>query len=710
MKTEFLAGTTGGAITRSILSRGSEPAFDPDILTAHVAASDSVDASVDYLAGTTAANGKPIWSVEQIAAHLNRSGASWTEGPDPAPQRGDEDPNTITFGFFENQNELFENGYVYFIGANGYGFSEYFNFASFSEAQRGAARESMQSWDDVAAVTFVETAAGDADINFGNLASAPTTQAYARLPFGTLTGDPALNAQIAPIAGDVWISASQASNFQLDEGGYGLQTLTHEVGHALGLSHPGGYNAAPGLRITYESNAEYYQDTRAYSVMSYFNASSTGARHFDFNLSTTVYAGVPLIHDIAAIQAMYGADMTTRTGDTTYGFNSNADRDAFDFDLTPAPVMAIWDAGGIDTLDASGYATNQIIDLREGSLSSIGGVTFDTAPSFEEVNANRAEAGFGPITRATYDANMAALQQNPVVGQLTDNVGIAYGTVIENAVGGSGDDLLVGNNVGNVLTGNAGNDTLVGGNGIDVLTGGAGSDIFFAEINSTTVASKSGPVSLDIVTDFVSGTDRIDLGLIDANTGVDGQQGFVFVKKGSGQAGELYTKTFGNLNAAEKSLGIDIPGYSGPNTALGKVTVVFGDVNGGGADFAFVLIGTSSVSLGDFINLGGNFDAAGTISASLANVLAASGGIGGTAIAAAPEVLLDGAELFAGDSMDQLLASGAGSHHHGGARNMVDMAAFAPFGDGEFATGAGLFTEGSRFDGLEQLALHTNFA
>jgi Peptidase M10 serralysin C terminal len=42
-------------------------------------------------------------------------------------------------------------------------------------------------------------------------------------------------------------------------------------------------------------------------------------------------AATPLLHDIAAIQAMYGADMTTRTGDTVYGFHSNAGRGAFDF-------------------------------------------------------------------------------------------------------------------------------------------------------------------------------------------------------------------------------------------------------------------------------------------------------------------------------------------------------------------------------------------
>ena len=174
--------------------------------------------------------------------------------------------------------------------------------------------------------------------------------------------DTLLGGQVREIGGDSWISASQASNFQLDEGGYGLQTLLHEAGHSLGLSHPGAYNAAPGLSITYGANAEYAQDTRAYSVMSYFNASSLGARHFDFNISGTVYSGVPLIHDIAAIQRMYGADMTTRTGDTVYGFNSNAGRDSYDFTKTPAPIMAIWDAGGNDTIDASGYATRQVID------------------------------------------------------------------------------------------------------------------------------------------------------------------------------------------------------------------------------------------------------------------------------------------------------------------------------------------------------------
>lgn len=427
-----------------------------------------VDASVDGQGGTI--RDKPVFTIEQVIEQLNRGGAGWTPGNIDHAVPRDGDVSVLNFGF-HTADSMFAEPYVYEEDGVLYGRNEYFGFAPFTEAQKAAAREAMASWDDLIAPTLVESAPEVADITFANYTNRPGTQAYAYLPYD-YTPD---NADL--IAGDVWISANQPSNFQLDEGLYGIHTLAHESGHALGLQHPGDYNAAPGVSITYPANAEYYQDSRAYSIMSYFAAAETGARHFDFNISTTVYAATPLVHDIAAIQAIYGADMTTRTGNTTYGFNSNAGRDSYDFTKTPAPVMAIWDAGGIDTLDASGYATDQIIDLTPGSLSSIGGVTFETAPSFEQVNANRAAAGYAPVAQATYNSNMAALAANPVVGRLTDNVGIAYGATIENGVGGGGSDRLIGNTAANILIGNAGNDTLEGRDGADILLGGLGNDI-----------------------------------------------------------------------------------------------------------------------------------------------------------------------------------------------------------------------------------------
>jgi len=56
-------------------------------------------------------------------------------------------------------------------------------------------------------------------------------------------------------------------------------------------------------------------------------------------------------------------------------------------------------------------------------------------------------------------------------------VTIAFGTWIERATGGGGDDRLIGNPLDNVLTGLAGADVLVGGGGSDRLDGGTGNDL-----------------------------------------------------------------------------------------------------------------------------------------------------------------------------------------------------------------------------------------
>ena len=699
-------------VYRSSYNVGVEPEDDFPIVSIFDVVTS--DASLDPFAGGTA-NNKPIWTPEQIASYLNRTSGQWGDGfNDLMTRSGDE--TVITYGFHENRQSLLDNGYMYTLDSvTYYAFSEYFNFATFTEAQRAATREAMQNWDDVVAVSFVETSAYDGDINFGNLASAPATQAYSRIPtegYGTNFGGAyGTELSIAGYAGDIWVSASQASNFQFDEGLYGLNTLVHEIGHSLGLSHPGAYNFGPGFAVTYANGAEYAQDARNYSIMSYWNPRDLGGtatgvvtRDFDWSLMSIAYGSTPMVHDILAAQLMYGVDTTTRTGDTTYGFNSNAGRDHYDFTMTPWPTMAIWDADGNDTLDASGFNANQRIDLTPGSLSSIGGLTYDEAMaslSFAQVNANRAAAGYAPVSLATYNANMAVLASQPDRARLTDNVGIAYGAIIENAVGGGGNDTILGNAVGNLLIGNAGNDViegrggndtlnggigddtmsggvgndlyfvdangdgvteladeghdtvssgisytlganvedlvltgsaangtgneldnlitgnalgnrlngaagndrLVGGNGVDFLTGGAGNDTFLGEINATKTASKSGPISLDVITDFQAG-DLIDLAAIDAKLGVfnAGDQAFTFKGTNANKsAGDLTFKVYDSVNGAENALGFDIDGIAGPSTYSGPVTIVFGNVDGGAPDFAIALLNTNGVSFSDFL-------------------------------------------------------------------------------------------------------------
>jgi serralysin len=450
-------------------------------------------------------NGKPVFTLDQVVHQLTITGTAWNGiGSNPVPSAG---LGTITYGFFDFPLQVYS--------------SERSQFQPLSAAQRDAVRDAFSIWGEFINVHFVEGSVANADINLGNLATEEDYfSAYANYPDRSREG------------GDIWISTKAASNQEIGLAQPGFRTLLHEMGHALGISHPGNYNAAPGVDLTYEANAEYFQDSLQYTIMSYFASSSTGAVRNSF-------AATPLAHDIAAIQSLYGANMTTRTGDTVYGFNANAGRAAFDFTLNVAPVVGIWDAGGRDTLDFSGWNSNSRIDLATGASSDGGGQTY--------------------------------------------NVQIAFGTIIEYAIGGGGDDVLIGNAVGNVLKGGGGNDSLNGGEGGDREEGGGGADIFVftAAGHSMDYALRSDGKKLmpDVLSDFASGTDRIDLSAIDAVAGTAGDDAFTFI------GAAAFTHQAGQLRY---------------EVLKGQVHI-YGDIDGdGGIDLHIVASGTQILA-GDFI-------------------------------------------------------------------------------------------------------------
>ncbi|MDO8297950.1 MAG: M10 family metallopeptidase C-terminal domain-containing protein [Caulobacter sp.] len=339
-------------------------------------------------------------------------------------------------------------------------------FSRFNEAQINATLLALASWSDVANIVFVRIGTGvtgeaaysnDATMLYGNYATGSDGAAA----FAYSTSSTASSSS----GGDVWVNSSLAYNANPAAGNYGQLVLIHESGHAIGFSHPGEYDAGNGGTITYAANAEYYEDSHQYTVMSYFTENKTGANF------GPVYPATVMLDDIAAAQRSYGINTTTRTGNTVYGFNSNADRPWFvASSASTILVFAVWDAGGTDTFDFSGYSNPQTIDLNQGAFSSVG----------------------------TYSG-----------GNLVGNVAIAMGVVIENAVGGAGVDMIIGNSSANRLMGGGGDDTLVGGAGDDYLDGGVGIDVasYSGAMGSYGLVSFNG--SLAILNASLHETDRL---------------------------------------------------------------------------------------------------------------------------------------------------------------------------------------------------------
>ena len=349
----------------------------------------------DYQLSVTAFQALPVYSNDQIATQLVSD--YWGDGQHPfnvAPG------GSITV----NLTALAENG-------------------------RTLARAALASWSEIIGISFVEVG-GAAQIRFDDNEEGAWTE--------STTDD-----QGFATSAHVNVDPQWLINYGADIGDYGYQTYLHEIGHALGLGHAGNYNST----ANYPYDAVYSNDAWSTSVMSYF--SQVENDYFAGLGFSRAYVVTPMVADILAVQRLYGTG-TARAGDTVYGFNSNAGS-IYDAGQTSLRTVAltIYDTGGTDTLDYSGYAFDQKIDLNTETVSNIAGL----------------------------------------IGNLT----IARGSIIENAIGGSRQDAITGNSSSNVLEGRDGNDTLsgaagedslYGGSGDDVLDGGAGADRMFGGVGN----------------------------------------------------------------------------------------------------------------------------------------------------------------------------------------------------------------------------------
>jgi Peptidase M10 serralysin C terminal/Domain of unknown function (DUF4114) len=265
-------------------------------------------------------------------------------------------------------------------------------------------------------------------------------------------------------------------------GGHPFTTVIHEIGHMIGIGHGGPYNADVD-RMTQQFGP---YDMTLWTLMSYISPHESQTKFFkSYPLTGTSWGSVvdednftwrfepltPMMLDIIAVQRVYGVATSgpLAAGGVTFGFNSTIDGflgRIYDFSRNPQPVLTLWSGGTGNTLDLSKYDQDAVINLTPGTFSSAGG----------KVN----------------------------------NIGIAFDTVIEKAIGGNGNDTITASDVASILIGGDGTDKLYGGAGNDVLTGGADADTFdpggglnilrdiLSNMNSDTVFNFGQSTTIDI--------------------------------------------------------------------------------------------------------------------------------------------------------------------------------------------------------------------
>ena len=313
-----------------------------------------------------------------------------------------------------------------------------------------------------------------------------------------------------------------------DGGSYPLERAMHEIFHSLGLKHP--HDGAPLLPARLDFNY--------YTVMSYNKVgelTANVANHFDVISGSVTGAGnaqTPMALDIYALQTLYGQSANAG-GDTAYKWiadGQNLDLDPNDNQTVKIGrgFYSIWDTGGMgDAIDFSSASDRSLINLngatlgegavREELLNTLqhshvwNSMIWDVTGAFLVDEFNNEYAGVGGYLSTTF-SHKGFRPGGFTIANPNGNTS----AVIENAVGGSNDDIVIGNQAANEIRGNDGDDFIFGFNGDDVIFGGSGND----ELRGGTGADRIHGGSGDDLIYYAKDGDIVD--------GGDGDDVFVY--------------------------------------------------------------------------------------------------------------------------------------------------------------------------------------
>lgn len=460
----------------------------------------------------------------------------------------------------------------------------------FNSTQRTQAQAAMQQWANVADVTF-QSVSGGGDITFSQASLGGSTIGLATTFFSGET--------IA--SSEVQIDTSITS---VATGTLGYLTLLHEIGHALGLKHPGDYGSSD-VGPFLPSATDTIQNT----VMSYNNSALVDE---DVNAPIT-----PMLYDIAAIQELYGANRNYLNGNTLYSYNGSRQ------------TLTLWDGGGTDTISASSYTGGGVtIDLRSGieNVTRIGntilfiaqGANLENAVGTSADDTLTGDDNANQITGDGGNDSITALGGNDTVYGGVGLVDPADGN--DTIAGGNGADFIVGNTGDDILYGGVGvadsetsSDTIYGGYGRDALYGNAGDDFLYgggsaADPNDTedTIAGGKGADYIignggnDVIYGGGGSADPSDTGdTIYAGVGDDviyGNGGNDSIIGGPGND-QMHGGAGDDAYYFGSSSGIDVvQHFEGAGTTGGDVIQITSNINGSGITTTAQIMAALSVA------------------------------------------------------------------------------------------------------------------